>query len=298
MFDVIKKKEPKVIESDSKRIPSSPVKLSVSDLEQMARQIRRDLIDMIYTANAGHPGGSLSATDIVTALYFRVMCVDPQNPRWEDRDRFILSKGHACPVWYAALANRGFFDRAHLKTLRKLNGMLQGHADMKKTPGIDMTVGSLGQGFCAGVGMALAARCLKKDFHVWAMIGDGEMQEGSIWEAAMAGAKWKLDNLTAILDKNGLQNDAFVENVMPIEPVADKWRAFGWRVLEIDGHNMQEIVEAMEQALIIRGIPTIIIAKTIKGKGVSFMENQPDWHGKAPNAEQYRQAMHELEVAV
>jgi transketolase len=269
-------------------------KLSVPELEQMAQQVRRDIIDMIFTANAGHPGGSLSATDILTALYFRMMCIDSKNPTWEDRDRFILSKGHACPVWYATLANRGFYDRAHLKTLRKLNSILQGHADMKKTPGVDMTVGSLGQGFSAGVGMALAARYLKKDFHVWVMIGDGEMQEGAIWETAMSGAKWKLDNLTAILDKNGLQNDTFVEEVMPIEPVADKWRAFGWNVIEIDGHNMTQIVSALECALTIKGIPTIVIANTVKGKGVSFMENQPEWHGKAPNAEQYRQAMQEL----
>lgn len=272
-------------------------KLTVPDLEQMARQIRRDIIDMIFTAQAGHPGGSLSATDILTALYFRMMCIDPQNPQWEDRDRFILSKGHACPVWYATLANRGFYDRAHLKTLRKLNSILQGHADMKKTPGVDMTVGSLGQGFSAGVGMALAARYLKKDFHVWVMIGDGEMQEGAIWEAAMAGAKWKLDNLTAVLDKNGLQNDTFIDQVMPIEPVADKWRAFGWNVIEIDGHHMTQIVNALEGALTIKGVPTIVIANTVKGKGVSFMENQPEWHGKAPNAEQYKLAMQELGVA-
>jgi transketolase len=268
--------------------------MSVPELEQMAKQMRRDIVDMIYTAKAGHPGGSLSATDIVTALYFRMMRIDPQNPRWENRDRFILSKGHACPVWYAALANRGYYDRAHLKTLRKLNSLLQGHADMKKTPGVDMTVGSLGQGFSVGVGMALAARYLKKDFHVWVMIGDGEMQEGAVWEAAMACAKWKLDNLAAVLDKNGLQNDTFVDQVMPIEPVADKWRAFGWRVIEIDGHNMTQIVDALELALTIKGAPTIVIAKTIKGKGVSFMENSPDWHGKAPNTEQFKLAMQEL----
>ena len=269
-------------------------RLSVPELEQMARQIRRDIIEMIYTAKAGHPGGSLSAADCVTALYFRIMRIDPTRPTWEDRDRFILSKGHACPVWYAALANRGYFDRAHLKTLRQLNSILQGHADMKKTPGVDMTVGSLGQGFSAGVGMALAARYLNKDFHVWVLIGDGEMQEGAVWEAAMACAKWKLDNLTVILDKNGLQNDTFVNLVMPIEPVADKWRAFGWRVIEINGHDMAQIVDALEDARTRRGIPTIIIANTVKGKGVSFMENQPDWHGKAPNEEQYRQAMKEL----
>ncbi len=271
--------------------------LSVPELERMAIQVRKDIIEMIYEANAGHPGGSLSAADIVTALYFRLMRIDPQNPAWPDRDRFILSKGHACPVWYAALANRGYFDRSHLKTLRKLNSILQGHADMRKTPGVDMTVGSLGQGLSAGLGMALSGRLLKKDYHVWVMVGDGEMQEGSIWEAAMAGAKWKLDNLTAIVDKNGLQNDAFVADVMPVEPVADKWRAFGWHIIEIDGHNMAQIVAALETARTVKGQPTVVIARTVKGKGVSFMENAPEWHGKAPNAAQTRQALQEIEGA-
>jgi transketolase len=270
---------------------------SVPELERMAIQMRRDIITMIYEANAGHPGGSLSAADIVTALYFRVMRIDPPNPAWPDRDRFILSKGHACPVWYAALANRGYFDRSRLMTLRKLNSILQGHADMNKTPGVDMTAGSLGQGLSAGLGMALAGKLLKKDYHVWVMVGDGELQEGSIWEAAMAGAKWQLDNLTAIVDKNGLQNDSFVADVMPVEPVADKWRAFGWRVIEIDGHDMAQIVAALETARTAKGQPIVVIACTVKGKGVSFMENAPEWHGKAPNAEQTRQALQEIEGA-
>ena len=270
---------------------------SVPELERMAIQMRRDIITMIYEANAGHPGGSLSAADIVTALYFRVMRIDPPNPAWPDRDRFILSKGHACPVWYAALANRGYFDRSRLMTLRKLNSILQGHDDMNKTPGVDMTAGSLGQGLSAGLGMALAGKLLKKDYHVWVMVGDGELQEGSIWEAAMAGAKWQLDNLTAIVDKNGLQNDSFVADVMPVEPVADKWRAFGWRVIEIDGHDMAQIVAALETARTAKGQPIVVIACTVKGKGVSFMENAPEWHGKAPNAEQTRQALQEIEGA-
>lgn len=268
--------------------------LDVAALKKQAVEVRCRIIEMLYAAQAGHPGGSLSATDILTALYFRMMRVDPENPRWEDRDRFILSKGHACPVWYAVLAERGFYDKSHLLTLRKLNSILQGHADMIKTPGVDMTVGSLGQGFSAGVGMALAARHLGKDFHTWVMIGDGEVQEGSIWEAAMAGAKWKLDNLTAIVDKNRIQNDTFVEMTMPIDPLDDKWRAFGWHVLEMDGHDMEAVVKTLEHALTIKGIPTVIIANTVKGKGVSFMEDDPQWHGKAPNKEQMEQALKEI----
>jgi transketolase len=268
--------------------------MSVEELQKMAVNIRRDIIEMISTARAGHPGGSLSAADIVTALYFRLMNVDPANPQWEDRDRFILSKGHACPVWYAALAERGYYDKAHLGTLRKLNSILQGHADMIKTPGVDMTVGSLGQGFSAGIGMALSAKLRKKDYHVWVVIGDGECQEGAVWEAAMAGAKWKLDNLTVILDNNGLQNDTFTVDVMPVEPLAEKWRAFGWNVLEIDGHDMGAIVAALEQAQNTKGRPTILVAKTVKGKGVSFMENVPKWHGNAPNEQETEIALKEI----
>jgi transketolase len=272
--------------------------MSIEELKVMAGAIRRDIIEMVTTAQSGHPGGSLSATDIMAALYFRIMRLDPTNPDWPDRDRFILSKGHACPVWYAALAERGYFDKSHLGTLRQLNSILQGHADMKKTPGVDMTVGSLGQGFSAGLGMALSGKLRKKDYHVWVIIGDGEMQEGAIWEAAMAGAKWKLDNLTAILDRNRLQNDDFVDATMPVDPVADKWKAFNWNVLEIDGHNMEEIVSALETAKTIKGKPTIIIAHTVKGKGVSYMENVAVWHGKAPSQEQARQALEEISQGV
>jgi transketolase len=272
--------------------------LTVIELERMAVQMRKDILYMIHEAQAGHPGGSLSAADIVTALYFRIMRIDPANPQWEDRDRFILSKGHACPVWYAALANRGYYDRAHLATLRKLDSILQGHADMKKTPGVDMTVGSLGQGICAGVGMALGARYQSKDFHVWVVIGDGEMQEGSVWEAAMSGAKWKLDNLTVILDLNRIQNDDFVEKTMPLGLVKEKWQAFGWNTVCINGHDMQQVVDALEEAAATKGVPTIIIAETIKGKGVSFMENVPAWHGAAPNDEQYAQAIAEVEAVL
>ncbi len=268
--------------------------MSIQELQNMAATIRCDIIDMICTANAGHPGGSLSATDIVTALYFRLMRIDPQNPRWPDRDRFILSKGHACPVWYAALAERGYFDKSHLGTLRRMGSILQGHPDMNKTPGIDMTTGSLGHGLSVGLGMALSGKLQKKDYQVWIIIGDGESQEGSIWEAAMAGNKWKLNNLTAILDHNNLQNDYSVDVVMPIEPIADKWRAFGWRVVVIDGHNMEQIVEALEGAKAYLDGPTMIIAETIKGKGVSFMENVCEWHGKAPCKAEADQALEEI----
>lgn len=268
--------------------------MSVNELKKMAMTIRRDIIEMISTAKAGHPGGSLSAADIVTALYFRMMRVDPENPRWPDRDRFILSKGHACPVWYSALAEKGFFDKKHLSTLRKLNSILQGHADMNKTPGVDMTVGSLGQGISAGLGMALSGKLRKKDYHVWVMIGDGECQEGSVWEAAMAGPRWKLDNYTVIIDKNRLQNDTFIDEVMPIDPLAEKWRAFNWNVSEIDGHDMAQVVDALEAAKANKGIPMAIIAHTVKGKGVSFMENVPKWHGAAPNAEETETAIADI----
>lgn len=270
------------------------VPMSLDELKQMAATIRCDIIEMICTAEAGHPGGSLSATDIVTALYFRLMNIDPENPRWPDRDRFILSKGHACPVWYAALAERGFFDKSHLGTLRRLGSILQGHPDMNKVPGIDMTAGSLGQGLSVGIGMALAGKLQKKDYHVWVVIGDGESQEGSIWEAAMSAPKWKLDNITAILDRNNLQNDAYVNEMMPIEPVADKWRAFGWHVDEIDGHDMDAVVTALEDAKERQGGPTLILANTIKGKGVSYMENVCEWHGKAPCKEEADQALEEI----
>ncbi|MGD2037164.1 MAG: transketolase [Desulfobacterales bacterium] len=268
--------------------------MSVEELEKMAVIIRCDIIDMICTAAAGHPGGSLSAADVVTALYFRVMRIDPKNPDWPDRDRFILSKGHACPVWYAALAERGYFDKSHLKTLRRMGSILQGHPDMRKTPGIDMTAGSLGHGLSAGLGMALSGKLLQKDYHVFVIIGDGESQEGSIWEASMAAPNFKLDNLTAILDYNHLQNDYSLEDIMPIHPAVDKWKAFGWHVLDIDGHDMAQVVQALEEAKAHRGAPTMIVANTVKGKGVSYMENVCEWHGKAPCQEEADQALEEL----
>ena len=268
--------------------------MSVEELEKMAVIIRCDIIDMICTAAAGHPGGSLSAADLVTALYFRIMRIDPENPDWPDRDRFILSKGHACPVWYAALAERGYFDKSHLKTLRQMGSILQGHPDMRKTPGIDMTAGSLGHGLSAGLGMALSGKLQQKDYHVFVIIGDGESQEGSIWEASMAAPNFKLDNLTAILDYNHLQNDYSVDDIMPIHPAVDKWRAFGWHVLDIDGHDMAQVVAALEEAKSHKGKPTMIVANTVKGKGVSYMENVCEWHGRAPCQEEADQALEEL----
>ncbi|MCU0520160.1 MAG: transketolase [Anaerolineae bacterium] len=271
----------------------------------MAGTIRCDIIEMICTAQAGHPGGSLSAADIVTALYFRVMRIDPRNPSWPDRDRFILSKGHACPVWYSALAERGYFDKRHLATLRRLDSILQGHPDMRKTPGIDMTAGSLGHGLSVGLGMALGGRLQGRDYHVWVVLGDGEVQEGSVWEAAMAAPRWNLGNLTAIVDCNRLQNDGYVQDIMPAGSLADKWRAFGWTAREIDGNDMAEVVRALEEARAgstapVRAgtmAPVCIIAHTVKGKGVSYMEDVAAWHGRAPCLEEAELALDEIRRA-
>ncbi len=260
----------------------------------MAARIRCDVIRMIHRAQAGHPGGSLSAADVVTALYFRVMRIDPARPDWPDRDRFILSKGHACPVWYAALAERGYYPLANLGTLRALDSTLQGHPDMRKTRGIDMTTGSLGHGLSAGLGMALGGRLQGRGFHVWVVIGDGEMQEGSVWEAAMAAAGFRAGNLTAILDRNRIQNDDFCDRVMPVGEVANKWRAFGWHVVEVDGHDMAQIVPALEASRNGTEQPTMIVAHTVKGKGVSFMEDNPAWHGRAPTDAEAQAALEEI----
>ena len=271
---------------------------TISKLKDHARTIRGDILRMIHAARSGHPGGSLSATDFVTALYFHFMRLDPANPHWPDRDRFILSKGHACPVWYTALARRGFFPVEELSTLREINGRLQGHPDMNKTPGVDMTTGSLGQGLSAGVGMALGLKLDRNPAYVYVVLGDGELNEGQIWEAAMAAAKYGLDHLIAIIDYNNLQLDVACDDVMPLEPLTDKWRAFNWEVFDIDGHNMEQIVSAIEQAQTVRARPSVIIAHTIKGKGVSFMENVCDWHGRAPDDQQLRQALSELSPPV
>lgn len=283
---------PQVLEAPAVEPPQPD--LSVPQLEGMARRVRRDIIQMIYEAAAGHPGGSLSATDIVTALYFRIMRVDPTNPRWEDRDRFILSKGHACPVHYAALIERGFMPPETVHTLRKLGSRLQGHADMHKAIGVDISTGSLGQGLSVGLGMALGARIQGKGFRVYVLCGDGELQEGQMWEAAMAAANWKVANLTAIVDRNHLQNDGAVLDIQEVDALIEKWRAFGWHVVQVDGHNMAQIVDALSMVELITDKPTVIIAYTVKGKGVSFMENVAGWHGKAPNQEQAEQALREI----
>jgi transketolase len=269
-------------------------KAKLQFLQKKARDLRIEAIKMIHTAKSGHPGGSLSMADIMTVLYFYEMRVDANNPEWEERDRFILSKGHVCPIWYAVLVEKGFFPKEELATLRKLGSKLQGHPDMRKVPGLDMTTGSLGNGLGIGVGMAKAAKIDKKDYRVYVAVGDGEVQEGAIWEAAMSAAHYKLDNLVAIVDKNNLQVDGFVNDIMAIDPLDDKFKAFGFEVLNIDGHDIEQISEAFVKARQIKGKPTCIIANTVKGKGVSFMENVCSWHGTAPNDEQYAIAMQEL----
>jgi len=271
-----------------------PLTASVNELEQLARKLRRDIITMIYQANSGHPGGSLSAVEIGVTLYFNRMRHNPSNPKWADRDRFILSKGHAVPMLYAIFAECGYLKEEQLCTLRQMDSCLQGHADSHLTPGVDMSAGALGQGLSFAVGTALAARLDKKDYRTYVLMGDGECDEGQIWEAAMAGAHFKLDNITAIVDNNGVQLDGFNKDIMGIEPFADKWRAFNWNVIEADGHSITTLIDAFAKAAAFKGKPSVIIAHTVKGKGVSFMENKADWHGKAPNADQMNQAMKEL----
>lgn len=263
-------------------------------LKSIATEIRKSIIVSIHAAGSGHPGGSLSAADILTVLYFHKMRIDPQNPKWEGRDRFVLSKGHAAPVLYSALAEKGFFDKSELLKLRHIDSMLQGHPEMKSIPGVEMSTGSLGQGLSASIGMSLAAKLDKKDTRIYVLVGDGEMQEGIVWEAAMAAGHYKLDNLTAFLDYNGLQIDGTNDEVMRVDPLADKWKSFGWNVIEIDGHNFEEIIDALEKAEKTKDQPTMIIAKTIKGKGVSFMENAVGWHGNAPKKEEAELALKEL----
>jgi transketolase len=266
-----------------------------NEWKMIANTMRKNIVKMVAEAKSGHPGGSLSAADIMTVLYFGTMNVDPKNPQWPDRDRLVLCKGHAAPVLYAALAQKGFFPEEELMTLRKINSRLQGHPDMRKTPGVEASTGSLGQGLSIACGMAIAGKLDRKDYRILAILGDGELAEGQVWEAAMAASHFKLDNLTAILDNNGLQIDGCVEDIMCSAPVREKWEAFGWAVREINGHDFAEIEDALHWADQVSGQPAMIIAHTIKGKGVSFMENEVDWHGKAPNAEQLQQALAELE---
>lgn len=270
------------------------VKYNINELEAIARKLRRHVINMISTAGSGHPGGSLSAADIVTALYFDILKHDAANPHWPDRDRFILSKGHAAPVLYAALAECGYFPLDWLTTLRKTGTCLQGHTDSLLTPGVDVSAGSLGQGLSIGIGMALAARLDNRDYRTYVLLGDGECDEGQVWEAAMFAPNYKLDNLTAIVDFNTLQLDGRTGDIMDLEPFVAKWAAFKWEVIEINGHDMQQILSAIEQARTVKGRPTVIVAHTIKGKGVSFMENNVDWHGKAPSKSETEIALREL----
>lgn len=270
-------------------------RLSIKDLKKYAVKVRKHVIDEVYSAASGHPGGSLSCTDILVALYFSEMRVDSKKPTWEDRDRFVLSKGHCSPALYAVLAEKGFFPKEDLVSFRKADSYLEGHPSMRYVPGVDMSTGSLGQGISAAVGMAMAGKLDGKDYRVYSILGDGELQEGQVWEASMAAAHYKLDNLTAFLDYNGLQIDGRITDVMSPEPVAGKFEAFGWKVLKVDGHDIEKIIEAINEAKRTEGKPTIIIASTIKGKGVSFMENQAGWHGSAPNKEQRDQAIAELD---
>ncbi len=271
--------------------------LTNKELAKSANELRNHIVDMIYTANSGHPGSSLSNADLVTVLYYDEMNIDPSNPKWKERDRFLLSKGHACPTLYAVLAMRGYFEMDHLSKLRKIDGILQGHPDMKKTPGVDYTTGSLGNGLSIGVGMALAARLDKKAFRTYVMLGCGEMQEGIVWEAMMSAAKYNTDNLCAIIDYNQLQLDGNNDQVMPVKSLKGKILSFNWHVISCDGHDMSDIRRSFAEARNMKGRPTAIIANTIKGKGVSYMENKVGWHGVVPNEEEYEQAKRELEAS-
>ena len=268
--------------------------MEILELKKIANEIRKDIITSVFSAKSGHPGGSLSSADILTYLYFEEMNIDPKNPQKQDRDRFVLSKGHVAPVYYSTLANRGFFPKEDLKTLRKIGSYLQGHPDKKHIPGVDMSTGSLGQGISAAVGMALSAKLSNDNYRTYTLLGDGEIQEGQVWEAAMFAGHKKLDNLVVIIDNNGLQIDGDIEEVCSPYPIDEKFKSFNFHVINIDAHNFDEIKMAFDEARSIKDKPTAIIAKSIKGKGISFMENQACWHGSAPNEEQYELAMKEL----
>lgn len=266
----------------------------ISELKEKARILRAHVLRMTHAAGSGHPGGSLSATDIIATLYFSVLRVDPENPRWPDRDRFILSKGHACPVLYAALAERGFFPVSELLTLRKLNSSLQGHPELGTTPGVEACAGAEGQGLSIAIGLALASRLDGKTHRIYVMIGDGENDVGQTWEAAMGASHFRLDSITAIIDRNEIQQEGRTEEIMTLEPLSEKWQSFGWNVLEIDGHDIGAILEALSAAREVREKPTVIIAHTVKGKGVSYMENVVRFHGTAPTDEELKTALEEL----
>jgi transketolase len=264
------------------------------DLAAVCKRLRRDIVTMIARAGSGHPGGSLSAVEIIATLYWKILRHKPTDPLWPGRDRFIMSKGHAAPVLYAALAECGYFPREELDTLRQLGSHLQGHADRNATHGVEMSSGSLGQGLSFAIGCALAGRLDNASWRVYALLSDGECDEGQIWEAAMSAPKFRLDNLTAIVDNNGIQLSGFNKDIMNLEPLNKKWAAFGWEVIEIDGHDLEQVFTAIKKAQQVKGKPAVIIAHTVKGKGVSFMENNVDFHGKAPNAEQLEKALKEL----
>ncbi|HXS95814.1 MAG TPA: transketolase [Candidatus Limnocylindrales bacterium] len=270
---------------------------SIPELQEIAKRVRRDIIEMTGAAKSGHPGGSLSAVELVVDLFFHTMKVDPKNPAWKDRDRFILSKGHAAPVLYSVMAEAGYADtpKDQLNTLRKLGSVFQGHPDVRYIHSLEASTGSLGEGVSLALGMGLAARLNHSPSRTYTMLGDGEIQEGQIWEAAMAGAFHKLDNVVAIVDYNRIQLDGFVKDIMEVEPVADKWRAFGWHTVEIDGHDFAAIQGAFAEAAATKGKPTCVVAHTIKGKGVSFMENNPKFHGTAPSAQEVQLALQELQ---
>ena len=265
------------------------------ELKKQANEIRKGIVTAVHSAKSGHPGGSLSAADIFTYLYFEEMNIDPKNPKKEDRDRFVLSKGHVAPAYYSTLAHRGYFPVEDLTTLRKVGSYLQGHPDMKGTPGVDMSSGSLGQGISVAVGMALSAKMSGEDYRVYTLLGDGEIQEGQVWEASMFAGFRKLDNLVVIVDNNNLQIDGSVDQVCSPYPIDEKFKAFNFHVINIDAHDFEQIKSAFEEARNTKGMPTAIIAKSVKGKGVSFMENQAKWHGSAPNDEQFEEAMKDLE---
>ncbi|MBR5315134.1 MAG: transketolase [Clostridia bacterium] len=268
----------------------------IAELQKKAIQIKLDILEEVFSASSGHPGGSMSIADVLTYLYFQELRIDPKNPKWEDRDRFVLSKGHCAPGLYAALAERGFFPTEDLKTFRRVDSYLQGHPDMKGVPGVDMSAGSLGLGISTACGMALSGKIYNKDYRVYTVLGDGEIAEGQVWEAAMFASHYKLDNLCAFVDFNGLQIDGAITEVMNSTPIDEKFEAFGWHVVVIDGHDFNQIEAAVEEAKATKGKPTMILCKTVKGKGVSFMENKAGWHGKAPNAEEYEQAVAELKA--
>lgn len=275
--------------------PSNQFNLSTPELREMAKKLRRHVITMIAEAGSGHPGGSLSAADILTALYFRVLRHDPKDPQWSDRDRFILSKGHAAPILYAVLAETGYFPVAELETLRKMDSRLQGHTDRGLTSGVEMSAGSLGMGLSFAIGIALAARLDSRTYRTYVLLSDGECQEGQTWEAALSAAHFKLDNLTAMVDCNGIQLSGRTCDIMILEPLTQKWQAFGWHVIDIDGHDFDQMLSAVIEAEKMKGRPTVITARTVKGKGVSFMENNVAFHGKAPTLEEAQRALKELE---